>query len=489
MRPGSRWPRLAVALAATAAVVTSLGWFWYDSLVPGTYSVVAMGYADFGGGPEHVHDPADSVSVPDLIGDTGGVPDVTATLIARREAFDLTSRERITGYTLNHQSPGPVLRARQDDLVQVTLVNESVPDGVTLHWHGVDVPNAADGVAGVTQDAVPPGGQFVYRFRAHDPGTYWYHSHQVSHEQVRDGLFGVLVIDPIVSTSESVEVIVPVHTYDGQRTVAGGTGLQRFNTATGATVRARVINTDDSPITVSVSGAPYRVVAHDGRDINNPASISDASVVLAAGGRVDLSLTVPRAATAARLDVGGGTALAIGPSTAAVPPLVAPRDSVDFLSYGSPASIGFDPSQAKRRFDYRIGRIPGFIDGVPGVWWSINGHLFPDLPMFTVMEGEVVVFTIANQSGQVHPMHLHGHHVSVLQRNGVSATGSPWWTDSLDVENGSTYVVAFLADNPGIWMDHCHNLPHAAEGLVTHLHYMGVTSPFSIGGSGHNAPE
>ena len=61
-------------------------------------------------------------------------------------------------------------------------------------------------------------------------------------------------------------------------------------------------------------------------------------------------------------------------------------------------------------------------------------------------------------------MHLHGHHVLVLSRDGVPATGSPWWTDTLNVRPGESYVVAFRADNPGIWMDHCHNLPHAAEG-------------------------
>ena len=71
-----------------------------------------------------------------------------------------------------------------------------MPGGITLHWHGVDVPNAADGVAGVTQDAVPVGGEHVYRFRARQAGTFWYHSHQVAHEQVARGLFGALVITP-----------------------------------------------------------------------------------------------------------------------------------------------------------------------------------------------------------------------------------------------------------------------------------------------------
>ena len=89
-----------------------------------------------------------------------------------------------------------MLRATEGDLVEVTLVNDDVADGATLHWHGVDVPNAADGVAGVTQDAVMPGEEFVYRFVADQVGTFWYHSHQVSHEQVQRGLFGALVIEP-----------------------------------------------------------------------------------------------------------------------------------------------------------------------------------------------------------------------------------------------------------------------------------------------------
>jgi FtsP/CotA-like multicopper oxidase with cupredoxin domain len=84
-------------------------------------------------------------------------------------------------------------------------------------------------------------------------------------------------------------------------------------------------------------------------------------------------------------------------------------------------------------------------------------------------------------------MHLHGHHVVVLSRDGVRASGSPWWTDSLEVGNGETYEIAFIADNPGVWMDHCHNLPHATQGLVTHLGYLGVRDSFRIGD--HNEPE
>ena len=100
------------------------------------------------------------------------------------------------GFTVNGTSPGPEIRARQGQLIEVHLRNESVAAGVTLHWHGVDVPNAMDGVAGVTQDAVPVGGEFTYRFVADQAGSFWYHSHQVSNPQVAGGLLGSLVVTP-----------------------------------------------------------------------------------------------------------------------------------------------------------------------------------------------------------------------------------------------------------------------------------------------------
>ncbi len=57
------------------------------------------------------------------------------------------------------------------------------------------------------------------------------------------------------------------------------------------------------------------------------------------------------------------------------------------------------------------------------------------------------------------------------------------------MNDGETYDIAFVADNPGIWADHCHNLKHAVEGLIVHLMYKGVTTPYVIGGANGNQPE
>lgn len=73
--------------------------------------------------------------------------------------------------------------------------------------------------------------------------------------------------------------------------------------------------------------------------------------------------------------------------------------------------------------------------------------------------------------------------------HGIKATGSPWWFDSLNVNDGESYDIAFVADNPGIWMDHRHNLTHAAQGLVAHLMYDGISTPYTIGGTPANRPE
>ena len=484
--------RLLVALLAAAAVLAPLGWMWQASLVPDTYDVMDMGVVEHGretrpvadehgNDHDHDHDHEDgSVGVDELVADPDRPADVSVELVARQERFSLPSGQEVDGFTLDGTSPGPEIRARQGQLVEVRLVNESVEDGVALHWHGVDVPNAVDGVAGVTQDAVPVGGEHVARFVADQAGTFWYHSHQLSHEQVRQGLLGALVVEPAAEQSPEEEVLALLHVYDGTSTVNGRTGDVTVDVPDGTPVRVRVVNTDNGAASVWSPG-PYRVLAVDGTDVHGPTEVRDEVVRLTAGGRVDVEVVAP-----ALVQLGRSTSVVVG---GGAEPVERPRDELDLLGYGTPAPLGFDPAAADRDFDYAVGRRPGFLDGRPGMWWSVNGRLFPDVPMYVVDEGDVVRMTISNSSGEAHPMHLHGHHAVVLSRDGEPATGSPWVVDSLDVAHDETYEIAFVADNPGLWMDHCHNLPHAAEGLVAHLAYEGVRTPYRVGGEAGNQPE
>ncbi|HEX2144336.1 MAG TPA: multicopper oxidase family protein [Glycomyces sp.] len=474
-------------MGATLAILGTIGWFWQESLLPDSYSVTEMGYHDYGGGPHHAGTSLD-VSVDALAPPADAEAEVEVTLTAEQKTFELASGRSVDGYTLNGSSPGPMIRAEQGQLVEVRLVNASVRDRVTLHWHGVDVPGGMDGVAGVTQDAVAVGEEFVYRFYAHQTGTFWYHSHQVSHVQVAGGLFGALVISPAVEPRPvEVDETALVHLYEGQRSVNGHDGDLTVDAAPGDRVRARVVNTDAGPISVWVDGAPFRLTAIDAVDVNEPEEVEDLAVTVTAGGRADLEFTVPTDGAAVRVELSGSLALVFGDAPSE--PRRQPTEELDPLHYGAPAALEFDPDAADREFEFNIGRRLGFLDGRPGRWWTVNGGLFPDVPMFMVAMGDVVVMRLTNDSGEVHPMHLHGHHAVVLSRDDVAATGSPWWIDSLDVGVGEVYEIAFLANNPGIWMDHCHNLPHADEGLNAHVMYEGVTTPFRVGGPPTNDPE
>ena len=246
------------ALGTLIALVTvlamgALGWIglmWWDSRLPGTYNVMDHGRLDFGGGTEvsHVHHggPGSGVSVASLHGPRDGEPDARFTLTARETTIELASGRPIDALTFNGSSPGPELRVRQGELVQVTLVNADIPKGVTIHWHGVDVPNAEDGVAGVTQDAVLPGERYVYRFRAEQVGTFWYHTHQVSSKEVRRGLFGALVIEPAQDTHYELDLAIVSHTFDGVPTLNGNDRVAPRDIAPGTRVRLRLVNTDNT---------------------------------------------------------------------------------------------------------------------------------------------------------------------------------------------------------------------------------------------------
>src|SRR5258708_7057549 len=95
---------------------------------------------------------------------------------------------------------------RLGETLRVRFTNR-LPQPTTIHWHGVRVPNAMDGVPGVTQPAIQPGESFVYEFTPKDAGTFWFHPHLRSSEQIERGLFGVLVVEDRLPRPYSRDVV------------------------------------------------------------------------------------------------------------------------------------------------------------------------------------------------------------------------------------------------------------------------------------------
>jgi FtsP/CotA-like multicopper oxidase with cupredoxin domain len=373
---------------------------------------------------------------------------------------------------------------REGELVQVTLVNKDVREGVSIHWHGVDLPNAEDGVAGVTQASVQPGGSYVYRFRASVAGTYWYHSHQHSADEVERGLYGALVVLSR-RPAEPLDLVALAHTLHGVSLLGNSDRKERRRVAPGTPVRLRLINSADSLRRFALAGTSFRVVAIDARDRPAGPLLNGATSAVPAGGRYDLAFRMP--ATPVRLAVQGQqVGLVLDPGHGIAPPVTFGTD-FDAATYGTPAAAA--PAHFDRRFAVNIGRRLGFFKGgLHLAWqWTINGKAYPHVPMYMLRVGETVEFGFSNHSHVGHPMHLHGHHMLVFVRDGRRIT--PWWSDTLEVEPGERYDVAVFAKNPGIWMFHCHNLAHAAHGLVTHVAYDGVSTPFRMGTATGNEPE
>lgn len=512
--PPRRSVRITKGLTEMLAVVLVIvGFYTYTmntSRLPETMSMMA-GTADYGGGiisaSGHQHsasaitasasgDGSSAVSVETLTGPRDGEPDRKFTLTAEKKKVRLSSGEVMEAWTYNGQIPGPELRMRQGELIEVTLINKNIEEGATLHWHGLDVPNAEDGVAGATQNAVMPGQTHTYRFIAEQTGTFWYHSHQNSAKAVEKGLFGALIVeDPAEPADPAAKIDRTVITHiweDGQMSFGSDSKIEDVQAEPGTPVRLRLINTDNwVQRKFAVVGVPFQVAAIDGTELNGPTDLTDTRLEVTTGGRYDVTFIMPE--TPVFLSVGGSSKQGIlfsKQGKGEVPAVPNSGPLFDPANYGTPQELPYDlNSHYDRDFTMVLDNEFSFYNGGFGNLYTINGEVFPNTPMFMVKQGDLVKTTIVNRGMVEHPMHLHGHHMLVLSRNGKAVSGSPWWSDTLFVAPGETYEVAFRADNPGIWMDHCHNLIHASVGMSMHLAYEGVTSPFELGGESYNHPE
>jgi FtsP/CotA-like multicopper oxidase with cupredoxin domain len=296
-------------------------------------------------------------------------------------------------------------------------------------------------------------------------------------------------VDAPAAPRRGTDLTLVAHDSDGTLAINGVDGALLRTVRAGTPVRLRLVNTESTPQRFGISGTAFRVLAIDGTDLHEPGLLQGKTVEIAAGGRYDVGFTMPRGPVAAGLTDAPARYVLSPDSRTTAPPVEAGK-RFDPLGYGTPARTPFGlDSRFDRSFRLKLTQKLGFLDGKPGRHWALNGRLYPRVPMFMVAPGDLVKLEIVNATGNPHPMHLHGHHVLVLSRNGEPSTGSPWWSDTLNVEANARYVVAFRADNPGIWMDHCHNLGHAAQGLTMHVAYEGMATPYRIGGDANNEPE
>ncbi|QYR22360.1 multicopper oxidase family protein [Paenibacillus sp. sptzw28] len=404
----------------------------------------------------------------------------TFELKAAKTSLVLTGGKKSKAWTYNGFTPGPELRVREGDRVIVNLVNENIDKGVTIHWHGVVLPCSQDGVPGVTQNAVWPGEQFTYEFIAGHPGTYWYHSHQQSSQQAKMGLIGRLIVEPKGETFryDRDYAVTLLELNDKHKLTNGVLGGLNLSARPGETVRLRLINAYNLVQWMSVAGADYKVISIDGQDLNGPGLIRGEWIPIGGGQRYDLLFTMPESGQVrvySKTEKNWSIALGEGE----VPEDVdKDAKAFDFTAYGTPKDDGISPQMKfDREYDMVLGPI------------TINGKTGHHIPPLMVKEGEWIKVRLKHELGSEHPMHLHGHLFKVLTKSGKPLTGSPIYADSILLFKGDEYEIAFHANNPGLWMTHCHNLGHAAAGMTMMVNYEGVYTPYRVGTKSGNIPD
>jgi len=399
--------------------------------------------------------------------------------------------QQIDGRLLNvwaydGQVPGPILRARLGEEVVVRLQND-LPQPTTVHWHGVRVPNAMDGVPGVTQDPVPPGGEFTYRFVPKDAGTFWFHPHVRGAEQVERGLYGVLVVDDAESLPYSRDEVwvlddwrlaqdgqidprfVTRHdlAHDGrwgQVVTVNGDAAQRSRVRPGERIRLRLVNTSNGRVYRPDFGElEPRIIAVDGMYTARPLPLE--GFELAPGNRLDLDLVIPAQSA--------GRTFAITDRFTRRPFVLARIDVA-----GEPvATPSFDPPSnpevptwagaTQRPVDetYVLNARRG---GDHGIQWTINGNPWGEHEVTQLAEGRWVRVRFENASARLHPMHIHGQFFKVIARNG-EPVDTPYFRDTVLLHRRETIDVGMVPLDWGRWMMHCHILEHAEAGMMTEV--------------------
>ncbi len=428
---------------------------------------------------------------------TGPARDIR--LVAGEGEVDLGPLGAHRTWLYDGEFPAREIRVREGERLRVTLENR-LPDPTTVHWHGVPVPNPMDGVPGVTQEAVPPGGTFVYDYAAEPAGTYLYHSHVAL--QLDRGLFGPLIVEertPHLEYDREHTLVLDDLLIGEPRMESGGRGGMMMGRGSagpdyhaflingrpsadpdtvevrrGERIRLRLINpSSQTTFRVAVAGHRMRVTHADAGPVR-PVEVD--ALTIGMGERYDVVVqadnpgawnvvasSVERQSGSARALLRYADAAAERPPEGQVPEGVRGGRLLelgDLRSRGSPPGAPERDASREpdRTFDLTLSsRMMSDV-------WTIDGRTFDEADPLEIHEGERIRVRMMNRSMMLHPMHLHGHFFRVGDAIKETVIVPP---------HMGRVAFDFTADNPGDWLFHCHNLYHMEAGMARVFRYAG----------------
>ena len=424
--------------------------------------------------------------------------DYRYTLTLEEAGFELIPGTQTPGMGFNGQYPAPVLRGRQGQPIEITVVNK-LREPTTIHWHGLRIDIAMDGVPFLSQAPIMPGQVFVYRFTPPDAGTFWYHPHVNSVVQLGKGLAGLMVIEeapgqgfePAEFGTDLPLALKNWHLNDdgsfkplsipryaarmgtpGNYETVNGLHKPTFDIAAGQWTRLRFANIDNTLVyKLRVKDHPAYIVSIDANPLPHPIPLKEHA--LGAGMRVDIALKAPAAGEEIEIQNGKGrlffdfvrlrSVASSLPPTGPIPKL--PLNPIPEPDLGNAETLKFvfewegaitpadDQGKAKHKF-WTINR---------RAWEGMSANNIPE-PLARLELGKTYVFDLKNNTPHHHPIHLHGFMFKVIKSNRRRI--DPWFTDTVLMAKNERVKIAFVADNPGRWMYHCHVIEHMKTGLM-----------------------
>ena len=413
-------------------------------------------------------------------GSTSYIADGKAEIWGYRDASVAHSRARV---------PGPTLDVRQGQRVIVHFRNE-LPEPTTIHWHGLRVPNMADGTPSV-QHAVEPGDTFDYEFEAVDNGTFWYHPHLRSDVQIERGLYGVVVVRggpkipveadrafvlddvKLLSTgklSEDTNSLDVMLGRQGNVVLANGVRRGEIHVKRGARERWRFVNSANGRyFNLRLRGHPFTVVSWDGGLLAEPYE-SD-KLLIAPGERYEVLVQFSEregdTLTIETLHYDRGHDV---PDPGPISVFDVRIQGATSKSSRLPSTWGEAvdlevPTDARERL-VKLGEAETSDDGLPRFFFNDQG--FPEVPTIETRSGAVELWRVQNDTEMDHPFHIHGLFFRALEIGGEPAPHDGW-KDTVNLPSKQTVLLGLRYGEPGTWMYHCHILEHAERGMMAEL--------------------
>lgn len=412
----------------------------------------------------------------------------------------------VSTWSYNGGVPGPAIRVNAGETIKATLVNR-LPEETSIHWHGLALRNDADGVPHLTQQPAKAGAEFVYQFTAPDPGTYWFHPHTGT--QLDRGLYAPLIVeDPREPLSYDDEWVVVLDDWldrspddvlaELRKGMAHGGGHemarsillggdagdvrypayvlngrvpadpQVYQGKPGQRLRIRLINAaGDTAFRVAIGGHRMTVTHTDGFPIQ---PVDADALLIGMGERYDVLVTLadgifPLVAVAEGKDDAAFALIRTGagePPPASARPAELERRIASYRMMKATDQVALPAKEPNRTIRLEL------TGGMERYDWGFNGkpfdHTKPLAHAYEVAAGERVRIEYVNTTTMFHPVHLHGHTFAIDDAGGARK-------DTAIVLPGQTLTTLFDANNPGLWMIHCHNVYHAEAGMMTVLGY------------------